>query len=884
MGAFFRVDQAQYDDRPIWKNIHDELLFYCGTVQMWGVGPHATSECIIGVKSEANGPYECPTEPHAWLGFYFGQWVDQAITVTCDDANDGMQFDSQADSCSAPNSNECKYARDEECDDGGPDSAYSACAFGSDCADCGSRGSLQLLPQPPPPPPPCPCSSVHVSCVGCSIWRSSLLGVYTEEPLDPDDPGGRPKYKNANGNNFIYYLPSFGEWSIGSDPHPTNFVRSFKSSRWAICPTLATAWTVYDSGAWSAAYTVTVTCSASQPDPPPPPRPPGSSCAQQVNVAIADANIQPTRKGVFSLIGTANGFNLYENGESEKLWLCPLTNRWSIGPVADHTAVGDCLCGLRSALQETPDCPESATGEWQAFSRSMWTSDHSVVVEASALAPPPPPFTSTLPADCSGGQQQCAADGRWYCCGTSACRLVRTCASNAGLLHCACPMDLVPPSPPSLQAEVPGGPPPPSPPSPPPLPPFPPGSTIVRTVEELLTQIESAPDDPKTEIILMPEGSPYLLVKELILSKSVHLRGALSSSDVVLKQTHNASRVLQVGQGVQVTLEALSVTGGYALDVSCNPKDDERLERAGSRARARARALSGGGELADNSAVDARHGRNLFSSHRRQGGGRGGRDGGWQRGGGGLGMAALRAFSSWAQGSQPELLTPEEKEEEAEEEAEALEDLESSYLYAEQDDELLGALPEEPVSAHATPGKGGGILNLGMLHVIDCQVHGNEADLYGGGIMNEHELTLKSSLVYDNFVSCRAEDREGEGGGIMTTGGGMTIVNSTMIGFNKAKHGSGLYATSSYGSGSKDASLGGDTPAVDRSDILILQRVRFTSNYAMSARGGHLNVRNCAPGGISRADSVSFDGNRCSGDGTCQSVYQQPYTLLWHCE
>ena len=36
-------------------------------------------------------------------------------------------------------SDTCSYAGDEDCDDGGPGSHYSFCAFGSDCTDCGPR-------------------------------------------------------------------------------------------------------------------------------------------------------------------------------------------------------------------------------------------------------------------------------------------------------------------------------------------------------------------------------------------------------------------------------------------------------------------------------------------------------------------------------------------------------------------------------------------------------------------------------------------------------------------------------------------------------------------------------------------------------------------------
>ena len=42
--------------------------------------------------------------------------------------------------------------------------------------------------------------------------------------------------------------------------------------------------------------------------------------------------------------------------------------------------------------------------------------------------------------DGCGGSQQCDADGGYFCCGDPACNLVRGCASNAGLQHCACPL------------------------------------------------------------------------------------------------------------------------------------------------------------------------------------------------------------------------------------------------------------------------------------------------------------------------------------------------------------------------------------------------------------------------------------------------------------
>lgn len=43
--------------------------------------------------------------------------------------------------------NTCMYADDMECDDGGPDSLNSLCAFGTDCADCGPRDPATCMPR-----------------------------------------------------------------------------------------------------------------------------------------------------------------------------------------------------------------------------------------------------------------------------------------------------------------------------------------------------------------------------------------------------------------------------------------------------------------------------------------------------------------------------------------------------------------------------------------------------------------------------------------------------------------------------------------------------------------------------------------------------------------
>lgn len=65
--------------------------------------------------------------------------------------------------------NTCEFAFDGDCDDGGPDSDYDLCDYGTDCSDCGSRGdgggsgySWAACP-----------SSAGDSCVGMNIGEAA---------------------------------------------------------------------------------------------------------------------------------------------------------------------------------------------------------------------------------------------------------------------------------------------------------------------------------------------------------------------------------------------------------------------------------------------------------------------------------------------------------------------------------------------------------------------------------------------------------------------------------------------------------------------------------------------------------------------------------------
>ena len=43
------------------------------------------------------------------------------------------------------------------------------------------------------------------------------------------------------------------------------------------------------------------------------------------------------------------------------------------------------------------------------------------------------------PCPAGSVEKQCMSDGGWYCCADQRCNIKRNCASNPGLLHCACP-------------------------------------------------------------------------------------------------------------------------------------------------------------------------------------------------------------------------------------------------------------------------------------------------------------------------------------------------------------------------------------------------------------------------------------------------------------
>lgn len=58
-----------------------------------------------------------------------------ASGLACGDSDDVESIFGDGVLCS----NTCDFARDGECDDGGPDAQFDVCELGTDCVDCGAR-------------------------------------------------------------------------------------------------------------------------------------------------------------------------------------------------------------------------------------------------------------------------------------------------------------------------------------------------------------------------------------------------------------------------------------------------------------------------------------------------------------------------------------------------------------------------------------------------------------------------------------------------------------------------------------------------------------------------------------------------------------------------
>jgi hypothetical protein len=168
----------------------------------------------------------------------------------------------------------------------------------------------------------------------------------------------------------------------------------------------------------------------------------------------------------------------------------------------------------------------------------------------------------------------------------------------------------------------------------------------------------------------------------------------------------------------------------------------------------------------------------------------------------------------------------------------------------------------DPTLFHPYDGKGGGILNLGTLTVLGCNVSGNFANYahgygYGAGIYNAGTLTISNSTISGNSAGYVIDmgGTAGLGGGIYNAGT-LTISASTLSG-NIAFWGGGIFnagtlmLSASTLSGNVAHSVGG---AIDN-----------YGTYGLPGNGGNFYPPG-GPGTLT-VDGCTITGNKASLNG-----------------
>ena len=285
------------------------------------------------------------------------------------------------------------------------------------------------------------CTSISVvllsaGAIGAQKGRAGDYSLILDSGPRSD---GKPVYKHATTDYYLYYWPAYKDWLIGVDyTRSSGNIQSVVNALGenATCPDWPSAnpgkygsWYYWDhADGWSPGTIgtdvgISVTCIPAPPSPPAPyppglapsplppgappppagpPPPPPPPCCDVVSVVLsADASTaQSDAAGAYALVpgvevyvGDDGARPVYKNSANRYLYFWGPYSDWSIG--SDYTTAG---AGVQSGNNDDAACPDAAS-KWSYWNgaASRWVRGGVTVTCAPSPPPPSPPLPSPPP-------------------------------------------------------------------------------------------------------------------------------------------------------------------------------------------------------------------------------------------------------------------------------------------------------------------------------------------------------------------------------------------------------------------------------------------------------------------------------------------------------
>eukprot|EP00929_Paragymnodinium_shiwhaense_P100776 TRINITY_DN63354_c0_g3_i1.p1 TRINITY_DN63354_c0_g3~~TRINITY_DN63354_c0_g3_i1.p1 ORF type:complete len:1396 (+),score=250.64 TRINITY_DN63354_c0_g3_i1:111-4298(+) len=404
MGVFEKIEDITQEQagRPVYKNEHDEYLYYYASMGAWNIGSDYKEETAGVAGVVALSKADCPSSVQSWGVYKDGQFA-LSDRVACEAMSDAFCADSLlltgGESAQAvrmglffkapiqPSLQQAGrpifvnqrqqflyyWMHDQEWKVG--PNIHSAVAgvttvgklravcpakatswlvwdadrFHSDYKVMISEVSNEV------------CADV-VYVTGAEQAQSSRMGTFRK--LEPEmatiQQAGRPLYVSDAGE-YLYYWGVTAGWKIGPD-----FTQAaagvMSTGTHANCPTEDKDWLVYVGGSFQSGFPVVVTEARSP-----------VKCADSLLLQSDYPGVQSTRMGRFSKmllqeeIPDHAGRPLYVNDNKEYLFYWAGLTGWQIGPDYRSPAAG-----IRSADGFNRWCPEEVI-VWRAYAGGKWS-------------------------------------------------------------------------------------------------------------------------------------------------------------------------------------------------------------------------------------------------------------------------------------------------------------------------------------------------------------------------------------------------------------------------------------------------------------------------------------------------------------------------------